>query len=116
MAEKESVEYLTVLKCMGKLELTFKGDRDLARFLLQEGFISNDTYDDVLNSRSNLTEVQRAGKLLGGLMVSIKMNHQKYHKFVDCLRGNPRIYADIVYILDKEFCRGKDAETSKIGK
>lgn len=111
------MEYLTVLHCMGKLELAFKGDRDLATFLLQEGVISKDTYDDVMNPRSTLTTVQKAGELLRELMDAIKMNCQKYHSFMGRFRENPRAYKDIVDILDEEFLKlnGKYAEISEMG-
>ena len=112
MAKPDSVEYRTFLNCTDKLALFLKKHmRDLALFLLQEGFILPVKYEEV--SSSKLTDNEKADRLLSCIRDEIKMSSKKYHQLVDQLRNNRERYSAIVNILDEEFRRlgGKAAET-----
>ena len=99
----ESTEYLTLLNCTGKLEIALQSDRELAQFLNQEGFITDEVYTDVTNTTSVQTAVQKAGTLISCIKNKVKLNSSRYHRFVYYLRQNKRRYEDIVSILDKEY-------------
>ena len=104
MADEENcVECRTILNCTKQLKLTLKGDQDIALFLYQSGFIARPLYNEVLNATSMLSEEQKAMKLLSRISDAVEVNPQKYNQFIDQLRKNPRLYEDIVSILDQKF-------------
>ena len=99
----ETTEYLTLINCTGKLETALQSDRELAQFLNQEGFITDEVYTDVTNTTSMQTPLQKAGTLIACIKNKVKLNSSRYHRFVYYLRQNKRRYEDIVSILDKEY-------------
>ena len=118
MAEPESKEYQTIIKSMIKLSQYFKKDlRSFALFFIQNDFISQSDYDEVLNPKSVLTNDQKAEKLLLGLRNEVEMESAKYHQFTNQLRKNPK-YGNIVELLDKTFqsLGGNAAAGSNVGK
>ena len=108
----DSEEYRTVVKCTKQLEIALQSDRDIAHFLHQEGFVTEEVYDDVLNPRSTLTDHQKAGKLVTAIRNKVELSAQDYHTFVNHLRNN-KINKTIVMILDEEY--NKQESTSNGG-
>ena len=103
MADSKSKEYSTIVKCKRELEIAFKSDRDIALFLLQQGFITQEHYDEVDNPKSNLTDAQKASMLVTAIRDRVELNPCNYHKMVDHLHKNIIRYGDIIEILEKEY-------------
>ena len=99
----DSKEYSTVVKCKRKLEIALESDRDIAQFLLQQGFITKERYDEVTNPKSNLTDTDKASMLVTAIRNRVELNPHNYHKLVDHLRQNIMRYGDIIKILDQEY-------------
>ena len=97
----ESKEYSTIVKCRRKLEIALESDRDIAQFLLQQGFITQERCDEVINPKSNLTDADKASMLVTAIRNRVELNPRNYHKVVDHLRQNTKRYGDIVEILDQ---------------
>ena len=88
---------------MRQLEIALESKRDIAQFLLQEGFITQERYDEVNNSRSNLTDVDKASMLVTAIRNRVELNPRNYHKVINHFRQNSSRYRDIVEILDQEY-------------
>ena len=99
----ESKEYSTILNCNRKLEIALKSDRDIALFLLQQGFITQERYDEINNPKSNLTDDAKASMLVTAIRDRVELNPRNYHKVVDHLRQNMIRYGDIIEILDQQY-------------
>ena len=101
----ESPEYRTVVSCMKQLETAFlRCGRDIPHFLLQQGFITVEVHDDVLNPRL-LSEHQKAGELVSGIRKKVELSAQDYHTLVDHLGQSGKHYEGIVALLNKEYTR-----------
>ncbi len=50
-----------------------------------------------------LFEDEKAGLLVTGIKDNGELKSKNYHKFVDQLRQNRRLYRDIMEILDDEY-------------
>ena len=100
---EESKEYSTIVKCRRKLEIALESDRDIAQFLLQQGFITQERYDEVINPKSNLTDADKASMLVTAIRNRVELNPRNYHKVVNHLRQNTIRYGDIVEILDQQY-------------
>ena len=100
---EESKEYSTIVKCSRKLEIALKSDRNIALFLLQQGFITQERYDEVINPKSNLTDAEKASMLVTAIRDRVELNPRNYHKVVDHLHQNIIRYGDIVEILDQQY-------------
>ena len=85
---EESKEYSTIVKCSRKLEIALKYDRNIAQFLLQQGFIIQERYDEVINPKSNLTDADKASMLVTAIRDRVELNPRNYHKVVNHLRQN----------------------------
>ena len=99
----ESKEYSTIVKCRRKLEIALESDRDIAQFLLQQGFITQERYDEVINPKSSLTDADKVSMLVTAIRNRVELNPRNYHKVVDHLRQNIIRYRDIIEILDKQY-------------
>ena len=99
----ESKEYSTIVRCRKKLEIALKSDRDIALFLLQQGFITQERYDEIINPKSNLTDADKASMLVTAISNRVEISPDNYNKVVDHLRQNIRRYGDIIKILDAEY-------------
>ena len=106
----ESKEYSTIINCDRKLTVAFKSDRDIAQFLLQQGFITREDYSEVNNPKSNLTSSEKASKLVTAITDRVELNPRNYHKVVNHLHQNITRYGDIIEILDQEYHRKTDPE------
>ena len=101
--EAESKEYITIVNCTAKLVIALRSDASILHYLDREGFIKPNIYEDVNNPKSLLSASEKAGLLVTGIKDKVELNPKKYHKFVDHLRQNMRMYDDIVEILDNEY-------------
>ena len=111
----ESPEYRTVVSCIKQLETAlFRSDRDVVHFLNQEGFITQEVHDDVLNPRSMLTDHQKAGELVSWIRMKVELSAQNYHALVKHLGQSGKHYESIVDILDNEYSRQR--QEIKVGK
>ena len=99
----ESKEYSTIFKCKRKLEIAFKSDRDIADFLLQQHFITQERYDELEDPKSTLTVAEKASILVTAIRDRVELNPRNYHKLVNHLRQNIERYEDIIEILDQEY-------------
>ena len=99
----ESKEYSTIIKCGRKLEIALESDKDIALFLLQQGFITQERYDEVINPKSFLTDADKASMLVTAIRNRVELNPRNYHKVVNHLRQNIIRYGDIVEILDQQY-------------
>lgn len=98
----ESLEYKTIVSCAKQLEIAFSSlDRNLVHFLNQEGFITQEVCDDILNPRSTLTNREKAGELVTGIRKKVELSAPKYHSFLNYLCQRGKQYEDIVNILAK---------------
>ena len=96
-----------VLKnCRDQLECALKPvERKAVNFLSGKGFITDEVRDDVLNPRSMLTEHQKAGQLVDGIVRKVNLDPQSYQSFLDFLRESGKYHEGIVRILDSENCK-----------
>ena len=99
----DSKEYLTVVNCNRKLEIALESDRDIAQFLFQHGFITQERFDEVNNPKSNLTATAKASMLVTDIRNQVELNPDNYHKVVNHLRQNIKRYGDIVEILNQDY-------------
>ena len=100
----QSREYKTVVSCSKPLETSLRAiDRGIVHFLHQEGFITQEVHDDVLNPRSILTSHQKAGVLVTAIRDKVELSAKSFHAFLDHLRQSGKHYEAIVSILDKEY-------------
>ena len=98
-------EYRTIVQCTTQLEVALRScDGVIVHFLNQEGFITEEVHDEVLNPRL-LNDYQKATKLVTGVRNKVFLRAQSYHTFLNylCRRGNH--YGSIVKILDEEYNR-----------
>ncbi len=100
--EAESKEYITLVNCTAKLVIALRSDTAILHFL-DKGFIKPNIYEDVSNPKSMLSASEKAGLLVSGIKDKVELNPKNYHKFVDHLRRDRRMYRDIVEILDDEY-------------
>ncbi len=102
----ESREYRTVVSCTKQLETAlFRSDRAIVHFLNQEGFISQEVHDEVLNPKSMWTDHQKAGELVTGIRNKVELSAQDYHTLLNHLHQSGKHYKGIVGILEKEYDR-----------
>ena len=75
-----SAEFMTVELCTIQLETALLGlERDLVHFLCQNGFISDEVRDYVLNPVSVLSEAHKAGEVVRWIKNRIKQDPASYH-------------------------------------
>ena len=99
----ESKEYSTIVKCSRDLEIVLEeSNKDIAKFLFQQGFISKERHDEVINPKSLLTGADKASMLVTTIRNRVELNPRNYHKVVDYMRQNI-IFRDVVAILDAEY-------------
>ena len=105
-----SCEYRTVVSCTKPLETALRAlDRDMVHFLHQEGFITQEVHDDVMNPRSMLNSHQKAGELVTGIRNKVELSAQNYHTLVHHLRQSGKQCESLVGILDSEYSRQQQA-------
>ena len=103
MSSAVTPEAQTIENCTPQLEIAFKEDRDLVHYLKKEGFIKKSLSEDVLDPKSSLTEVEKAGKLVQAVKDAVSLDHEMFHALVDQLKISGRFYKSIVKKLTEEF-------------
>ena len=99
-----SPELEAVRKCTPDLETALKvPDRNLVHFLEYEGFFSDDVHDDILNPRSMLTEMERAGELVKWIKNRVKQDPGSFHILLHCFKQSVALYKPIVNKLSAEY-------------
>ena len=102
----DSVEFRTILNCTRQLEQYLRRHRrEIALFFLQNDFILQDTYDEVMSPISWLSEEDKAYKLMRGLSDEIQLDSKQYNKFVDHLSKDPMRHEVILNTLSAELAK-----------
>ena len=100
-----TTELITIKKCLGELETALKGlDRDLVYFLYQQGFLTDDTLDEILKPKSTWTGAEKAGELVKSIKHGVEQDQQRYHSLVDWLKEREH-FRPIVRVLEGEYCK-----------
>ena len=100
----ESKEHSTMINCIKQLEIALESNRDITQFLLKQGFISPERYDEINSPKSNRTDAEKAHMLVSTIRNQVALNPHNYHIVVNHMRQNIR-YRDIIEILDMEYQR-----------
>ena len=88
------------------LETALKGlDRNMVDFLYQNGFITDDVCDQVLNPVTSLSDVDKAYELVKAIKNRVKQDKESYLVLVDCLTQGGVLYQPVVKILAEEYQR-----------
>ena len=100
------MEFKTVKKCTVALETALKGlDRNMVDILYQNGFITDDVYDQVLNPVTVLSAADKANELAKGIKNRVKLDKWSYFVLVSGLTQGGVLYQPIVNTLAKEYWR-----------
>ena len=98
-----SPEYNTLLQCADKLELALYSDRGAAYHFNKKGYISDEVCDNVLDPKSTLSKIEKAGELVSGIKRKTKLDPKYYHELMKYFRDDKEKYADIIKILDESY-------------
>ena len=86
------------------LETALKGlDRNMVDFLYQNGFITDDVCDQVLNPVTLLSAADKARELVKGIKNRVKQDKRSYFVLVRCLTQGGVLYQSIVTTLAEEY-------------
>ena len=103
---EDSAEFKTVKKCTVRLEAALKGmDRNMVDFLYQNGFITDDTSDQVLSAKSTLSVADKVYELVKGIKNRVKQDKESYLVLVNWLSQGGVLYQPIVNTLTEEYQR-----------
>ena len=103
---EDSIEFKTVRRCTVALETALKGlDRNLVDFLYQNGFITEDVCDQVLNRVTLLSNADKAQELIKGIKNQVKQDKRNYFVLVGGLTQGGVLYKPILKVLDEEYQR-----------
>ena len=103
---EDSVEFKTVKKCILRLETALKGlDRNMVDFLYQNGFITDDVCDQVLNRVTLLSAADKAHELVKGIKNRVNQDKRSYFVLVGGLTQGGVLYQPIVTTLAEEYQR-----------
>lgn len=100
----DSIELKTIKKCASQLETALVGlDSKLVHFLQEEGYITDDVHDRILNPASLLGRSDKASELVKWIRNRIQLHSESYHMLINWFRKNGKLYQPIVNILELEF-------------
>ena len=103
---EDSAEFKIVKKCTVPLETALKGlDRNMVDFLYQNGFITDDTCDQVLSAKSTLSVADKVYELVKGIKNRVKQDKESYLVLVNWLSQGGVLYQPIVNTLTEEYQR-----------
>ncbi len=71
-------------------------------------------YEDVINPRSKLTAIEKAGELVSGIRRRVGLNSDNFEKIMSYFRQYSDKYADIIEILDRTYENNKSASSQQI--
>ena len=94
------------MSCITSMETALRQeDSDIVHFLYQEGFVTQQVHDEVLDPKSMLNRHQKAGILVTAIKNHVELDAEKYHILVNHLRQSGKRHESIVKILDEEYSR-----------
>ena len=105
----KSFEYMTIVGCTDKLEIALRSaEAGFVHFLHNEGFITQEIHDDVLDPRCMLNSHQKAVKLVTAIRNSVELSAKSYDILVNYLRLHQkmRTYKIMLDILDEKYNLG----------
>ena len=112
---EDSVEFKTVRRCTVALETALKGlDRNMVDFLYQNGFITDDVCDQVLNRVTLLSAADKAHELVKGIKNRVKQDKWSYFVLVGGLIQGGVLYQPIVTTLAEEYQRQLVEQTTTV--
>ncbi len=88
-------EFRAYKSCTSMIVNTVKGDLNIADKLLEEGLISDDTYDEVTQSQSILPKT-KARKMFSSVREKIKQDVKNFDVFFDILEEESSYYSSLV--------------------
>ena len=97
MAE-ETLEYKVILKCYKKLEVAFEGDRQIVHFLADEGIIAEEKREELLNTKSVASNLEKSGELVKYIKNKVYLNCENFHVLMSELKRR-KFYKDIYKAL-----------------
>ena len=80
-------------------------ERGSVHFLAQEGFITDEVSERVLDPQSMLSGEQRAGLLVKGIKRRVKLDSKSYHTLLEHFKKGGNLYRPIVGILEKAYSK-----------
>ena len=93
-------------RCKKWLEIALKGlDRNMVDFLYQNGFITDDVCDQVLNRVTLLSAADKAHELVKGIKNRVDLDKKSYFVLIDGLTQGGVLYQPVVNILTEEYQR-----------
>jgi len=99
----ESPELKAIKKCAPNLERALKGlDRDLVHFLNDEGFISDEVLNKVLNPVSVWSEDDKATELVKWIRNRVKQDPASFHTLLAWFKARGKYYEPIMMALEAE--------------
>ena len=99
-------------RCTATLETALKGlDRNMVDFLYQNGFITDDVCDQVLNPVTLLSAADKAHELVKGIKNRVKQDKGSYFVLVGGLTQGGVLYQPIVTTLAEEYQRQQQTGT-----
>ena len=103
---EDSIEFKTMKRCTKWMETALKGlDRNMVDFLYQNGFITEDDYEEVLNPVTIMRPIDKACNLVKGIKNRVKQDKRSYFVLVGGLIQGGALYQPIVNILSEEYQR-----------
>ena len=97
---------MVIMERTPELETVLSGlERGFVHFLAQEGFITDEVSERVLDPQSMLSGEQRAGLLVKGIKRRVKLDSKSYHTLLEHFKKGGNLYRPIVGILEKAYCK-----------
>ena len=95
MAVEPSVEYRTLLRLTGYIELTVKDHLiDIGGKLVESELITPAQYKEIRNTHNPVDS--RAADLVGFVQGKVQQNPKHYHTFIDVLKSDQSQYGDLL--------------------
>ena len=102
----DSLELKTIKKCAPMLETALVGlDSKFVHFLQEEGYITDDVHDKILNPASLMSGLDKASELVKWIRNRVQLHSESYYMLITWFRKNGKLYQPIVDILELEFNR-----------
>ena len=102
MANHNSPEYRTIIRCTPDLTTALGGDlTQLSGELLAAGLIAENNAAALRNPF--IDKAERAAKLMGFVRNRVSLDTDNYHSFIRVLETRRADHKDILQILDKKF-------------
>ena len=111
----DSPELRVIMECSPDLETALSVlERGFVHFLAQEGFITDEVSERVLDPQSMLSGEQSAGLLVKGIKRRVKLDSKSYHTLLEHFKKCGNLYQPIVGILEKAYSKLIKRQESQI--